>query len=125
MKKCGKLLSTLLALAILAGMLPVYAAESGYNGQSGAVGDFDRSYYDATVEMYQLLSKGGSGDVLAGLVCALLAQGYPPPEAAWNASLAHTLAAREVYAPWGIPPQALIEAVRGLPLSAAKAADKV
>lgn len=71
------------------------------------------------------LAKGGSGDVLAGLVCALLAQGYPPPEAAWNASLAHTLAAREVYAPWGIPPQALIEAVRGLPLSAAKAAGKV
>ena len=63
MKKCGKLLSTLLALAVLSGMLPVHAAETGYNGQSGAVGDFDRSYYDATVEMYQLLSKGGSGDV--------------------------------------------------------------
>jgi len=36
------------------------------------------------------LAKGGSGDVLSGLVGALLAQGYSPLEAAINASLAHT-----------------------------------
>ena len=38
------------------------------------------------------LSKGGSGDVLTGLITALLAQGYQPLDAAINASLAHTLA---------------------------------
>ncbi len=42
------------------------------------------------------LSKGGSGDTLAGFVAALLAQGYAPFEAATNASLIHTLAARKV-----------------------------
>ncbi len=40
-----------------------------------------------------VLAKGGSGDVLAGLVGALLAQGYTPRDAAINASLAHTAAA--------------------------------
>merc|ERR1711916_126048 len=40
------------------------------------------------------LSKGGSGDVLSGLVASLLAQGYKPLDAAISASLAHTLAAR-------------------------------
>ena len=37
------------------------------------------------------LSKGGSGDVLAGMIGALLAQGYTPKDAAISASLAHTL----------------------------------
>ncbi len=36
------------------------------------------------------LAKGGSGDVLSGLVGALLAQGYTALNAAINASLAHT-----------------------------------
>jgi len=36
------------------------------------------------------LAKGGSGDILSGLVGALLAQGYTTVEAAKNASLAHT-----------------------------------
>ncbi len=36
------------------------------------------------------LAKGGSGDVLSGLVGALLAQGSKPLDAAINASLAHT-----------------------------------
>ena len=38
------------------------------------------------------LSKGGSGDVLSGLIGALLAQGYNCLDAAISASLAHTLA---------------------------------
>jgi len=37
------------------------------------------------------LAKGGSGDVLAGLIAALLAQGYSTQDAAINGSLAHTL----------------------------------
>ena len=39
------------------------------------------------------LSKGGSGDVLAGLIAALLAQGYDPIDATISGSLAHTKAA--------------------------------
>lgn len=42
------------------------------------------------------LAKGGSGDVLAGLIGALLAQGYTPLNAAIQGSLAHTLAAVRV-----------------------------
>ena len=41
-----------------------------------------------------VLAKGGSGDVLSGLIGALLAQGYAPLEAAIHGSLAHTEAAR-------------------------------
>jgi len=40
------------------------------------------------------LAKGGSGDVLSGLIGSLLAQGYSPLEAAIQASLAHTTAAK-------------------------------
>lgn len=41
------------------------------------------------------LSKGGSGDVLSGLIVSLLAQGYTSLEAAINASLAHTISAKK------------------------------
>ncbi|RLA72063.1 MAG: bifunctional ADP-dependent NAD(P)H-hydrate dehydratase/NAD(P)H-hydrate epimerase [Epsilonproteobacteria bacterium] len=37
-----------------------------------------------------VLAKGGSGDVLSGLIGALLAQGYTPLDAAISGSLAHT-----------------------------------
>lgn len=40
------------------------------------------------------LSKGGSGDVLSGLIGSLLAQGYEALEATKTASLAHSMAAR-------------------------------
>jgi len=42
-----------------------------------------------------LLSKGGSGDVLAGLIGALLAQNYEPLKATITASLAHAFSARK------------------------------
>jgi len=41
------------------------------------------------------LAKGGSGDVLSGLIGALLTQGYTPLTAALQGSLTHTLAARK------------------------------
>ena len=41
------------------------------------------------------LSKGGSGDVLAGLIVALLAQGYSAINAALTASLAHSISAAD------------------------------
>ena len=40
------------------------------------------------------LAKGGSGDVLSGVIGSLLAQGYSPLSAAINGSLAHTKLAR-------------------------------
>ncbi len=42
-----------------------------------------------------VLAKGGSGDVLAGLIASLLAQGYTPLDATLNASLAHAMASRQ------------------------------
>ena len=40
------------------------------------------------------LSKGGSGDVLSGLIVSLLAQGYPAIDAAIQGSLALAIAAQ-------------------------------
>jgi hydroxyethylthiazole kinase-like uncharacterized protein yjeF len=61
------------------------------------------------------LAKGGSGDVLTGLVGALLAQGYDPLEAAIQASLAHAAASRKVdVADYALVPTDLIEAIRRL-----------
>ena len=40
------------------------------------------------------LSKGGSGDVLSGMIASLLAQNYSPLDAAITGSLAHSLSAR-------------------------------
>ncbi|MDD3344171.1 MAG: NAD(P)H-hydrate dehydratase [Sulfurospirillaceae bacterium] len=42
------------------------------------------------------LSKGGSGDVLAGMIGSLIAQGYTLEEAAIHGSLAHTLSAKKL-----------------------------
>lgn len=58
------------------------------------------------------LAKGGTGDVLAGLVCALLAQGYKPLDAAVTASLVHAEASRQTPSDWGLSPELLIESVR-------------
>jgi hydroxyethylthiazole kinase-like uncharacterized protein yjeF len=43
-----------------------------------------------------MLAKGGSGDVLCGLIGALLAQGYSPLDSAISGSLAHCLSAKMV-----------------------------
>ena len=60
------------------------------------------------------LAKGGSGDVLAGLVAALLAQHYTLYDAAVSASLAHALASRRVKCSYGMTPFELIEKVKEL-----------
>ena len=58
------------------------------------------------------LAKGGSGDVLSGLVGALLAQGYECLDAAINASLAHTkLALNYNGADFSLTPDDLIEGI--------------
>lgn len=61
------------------------------------------------------LAKGGSGDVLSGLVGALLAQGYKPLTAAKNASLAHTkLVQNYKGADFSLTPHDLIEGIGNL-----------
>ena len=62
-----------------------------------------------------VLAKGGSGDVLGGLVGALLAQGCEPLDAALNASLAHTaLAKRYNSNNFSMTPMDLIEGIARL-----------
>ena len=62
-----------------------------------------------------ILSKGGSGDVLSGLVGSLLTQGYNPLDAAISASLAHTIASRNYKKNnYSLIPSDLIEEVRKL-----------
>lgn len=60
-----------------------------------------------------ILSFGGSGDVLCGLIASLLAQGYSPINAAINGSLAHTLAAKNyTHNNYAMTPQELINEVK-------------
>ncbi|MCT7466196.1 NAD(P)H-hydrate dehydratase [Aliarcobacter cryaerophilus] len=59
------------------------------------------------------LSKGGSGDVLSGLIVSLLAQGYTSLEAAINASLAHTIAAKKYKSNnYSMSPQDIIQGIK-------------
>jgi hydroxyethylthiazole kinase-like uncharacterized protein yjeF len=62
-----------------------------------------------------LLSKGGSGDVLSGLIASLLAQGYRPLEAAISGALAHAFAAKNFTKnSYALTPDDLIEGVKCL-----------
>lgn len=61
------------------------------------------------------LAKGGSGDVLAGMVASLMAQGHTTMNAAVHASLAHTTAAMQVDKnSYALTPNDLIEAITTL-----------
>lgn len=61
------------------------------------------------------LAKGGSGDVLSGMIGALLAQGYEPMHAAIHASLAHTLSAHAFEKNnYALTPSDLIEGISRL-----------
>ena len=57
------------------------------------------------------LAKAGSGDVLTGLVTALLAQGYTPLDAAISASLAHALSSRKISPDFSLTPFELIKKI--------------
>lgn len=62
-----------------------------------------------------VLSKGGSGDVLSGLIGSLLAQGYKALDAAITASLAHAIASRNYKKNnYSLIPTDLIEEIRKL-----------
>ena len=61
------------------------------------------------------LAKGGTGDVLAGMIGSLLAQGYNPFEAAYNASLAHALVSNNLKcSSFGLSPVDLCEGIKWL-----------
>jgi hydroxyethylthiazole kinase-like uncharacterized protein yjeF len=61
------------------------------------------------------LSKGGSGDVLAGLIGSLLAQGYTPLESAIQGSLAHALTLKKFTKNnYALTPEDIIEGVKSL-----------
>ena len=64
----------------------------------------------------QSLSKGGSGDVLAGLCASLLAQGYSAKQAAITATEAHALAGKSFSngQGWDLSPEKLIHALNTL-----------
>lgn len=61
-------------------------------GANVVIGQNDRYFVNGQGTV--ALAKGGSGDVLSGLIGALLAQGYTPLDAAIQGSLAHTLGAQ-------------------------------
>ena len=58
------------------------------------------------------LSKAGSGDVLAGMICALLAQGYDALSAATTSSLAHALSSRKAKDNYSLTPFGLMELIK-------------
>ncbi|MCR5725065.1 MAG: NAD(P)H-hydrate dehydratase [Treponema sp.] len=60
------------------------------------------------------LAKAGSGDVLSGLIGALLAQGYESTQAAVSASLAHAFASSSMSESYSLTPLALMDAVASL-----------
>ncbi|NOX15210.1 MAG: NAD(P)H-hydrate dehydratase [Epsilonproteobacteria bacterium] len=55
----------------------------------------DKKIYVSTLGTSSL-SKGGSGDVLSGMIGSLLAQGYQTRDAAITAVLAHSMASKEI-----------------------------
>lgn len=57
------------------------------------------------------LAKAGSGDVLSGLIAALLAQNYSPLEAAKNGVLSHALGSEKFEENWSLTPLSLIEKI--------------
>ena len=59
------------------------------------------------------LAKAGSGDVLAGMIGSLLAQGYHPLKATITASLAHSFAG-DIKPNYNLTPIKLIENLKGL-----------
>lgn len=71
------------------------------------------------------LAKAGSGDVLSGLACALLAQGYDATNAAVTASLVHALSSRKFESSWSLTPMELISRIADFNPAKSKSSDQV
>jgi len=82
-------------------------------GANPVIGYFDGENCELYVNAFgkPCLAKAGSGDVLSGLITALLAQGYEPLEAAISGSLAHALASQQVECDYSMVPEDLINGV--------------
>jgi hydroxyethylthiazole kinase-like uncharacterized protein yjeF len=62
-----------------------------------------------------ILAKGGSGDVLAGMIGAMMGYGFSPLKSAIGASLAHAIAANNLkYANYALNPLDLCEGIKWL-----------
>lgn len=82
-------------------------------GSNVIIGHHERFYVNPHGNV--ALAKGGSGDVLGGLIGALLAQGYDPLDAAIQGSLAHTFGAKSWdYNNYALTPFDLIERIAHL-----------
>lgn len=82
-------------------------------GANVIIGKDDEFYINA--HGTSALAKGGSGDVLSGLIGALLAQGYSALNAAINASLAHTKLVQNYQgADFSLTPEDLITGIGNL-----------
>ena len=60
------------------------------------------------------LAKGGSGDVLTGLIASLLAQGYSPLDATITSSIAHAMASHNFKNNYALTASNLIEEIAKL-----------
>ena len=60
------------------------------------------------------LAKAGSGDILSGLIAALLCQNYSALDAAIHSSLAHAMAGSSIQPNFSLTPQKIIKAVCSL-----------
>lgn len=76
-----------------------------------------QNHDDGEVHLYcnpygtNALAKGGSGDVLAGMICALLAQKYTAVNATVSGSLAHALASVQCRCDYALTPFSLMKEV--------------
>lgn len=60
------------------------------------------------------LSKGGSGDILSGMIASLLSQNYSLIDASISASLAHSIASQNIKTSYGLEPLDLIQEIKKL-----------
>ena len=82
-------------------------------GANTMIGCFDSHKFNLFVNANgsPSLAKGGSGDVLSGMICALQAQRYTSIDAATNASLAHALASKKAEKSYALTPLELIDKI--------------
>lgn len=60
------------------------------------------------------LSKGGSGDVLSGIITSLISQGYSLLDSAVSGSLAHAIASQNTISSYSLEPLELIQSLKAL-----------
>ncbi|RAX52691.1 NAD(P)H-hydrate epimerase [Helicobacter sp. 16-1353] len=74
---------------------------------------YDGKIYINTLGLSNL-SKGGSGDILSGMIASLLSQDYSLLDASISASLAHSIASQNIKTSYGLEPLDLVEEIKKL-----------